>query len=59
MGCKAEKSHPYFKQKALKDLSEQHLAGDLVEKDTLAIPTEHSNAQARLSMLASYKNAKL
>lgn len=47
MGCKADKSHPYFKEKALKELSEQQLAGDHVEKEQLAIPKEGGSSHVR------------
>ena len=45
MGYKLDKSHAYFKEKALRELSEQQLAGDLVEKEDLAIPEEGGPSQ--------------
>ncbi len=45
MGYKLDKGHPYFKERALRELSEQQLAGDLVEKEALAIPEEKGSSQ--------------
>lgn len=45
MGCRLDKSHAYFKERALRELSEQQLAGDLVEKEDLAIPEEGGSSQ--------------
>ena len=45
MGCRLDKSHAYFKERALRELSEQQLAGDLVEKKDLAIPEEGGSSQ--------------
>ena len=45
MGYKLDKSHAYFRERALRELSEQQLAGDLVEKQDLAIPEEAGSSQ--------------
>lgn len=48
MGCKLDKNHPYFRERALKAMSEQQLAGDLVDKEELAIPKQANTSQVRL-----------
>lgn len=53
MGYKLDKSHAYFKERALRELSEQQLAGDLVEKEDLAIPEEAGSSQVSHSLAVS------
>lgn len=50
MGCTIQEGHPYVRQKTLEALSERQLAGDSVDKESLAIPDDSIAAQVQSHM---------